>query len=284
MISNYIREKLDINKVNNINDFINVVREECQKIIVYSLGKTDFFNHVAFYGGTCLRLFHNLNRYSEDLDFNVIENIDDIDLNYYAKKAIIDLNSFGFQSSIKTKSEYDIGEMRRRYFNIPIYEIATSYFNKTTFNKEQSISIKLEISTNYVPGAHYERKVLNAPFFATVLCFDYPSLFSGKICALLARNWPNREKGRDFYDYMFYLSNNIKYNSEYLISKLSNSLKTDPKKLTLDGLKEMLRNRFEDTDFNAVKRDIASFAIDRFSVESINKESFVLSVDLLQCE
>ena len=83
---------------------------------------------------------------------------------------------------------------------------------------------------------------------------------------------------------MFYLSNNIKYNSEYLISKLSNSSKMNPKELTLDGIKEMLRNRFEDTDFNAVKRDIASFAIDRFSVESINKESFVLSVDLLQCE
>ena len=63
MINSYINNQLKKNNVNTITGFINVIREECQKIILYSLSKTDFFKYVAFYGGTCLRLFHNLNRY-----------------------------------------------------------------------------------------------------------------------------------------------------------------------------------------------------------------------------
>lgn len=282
MINNYIKEKLSVNNVNSVESFTNVLREECQKLILYSLGKTDFFNHVAFYGGTCLRIFHNLNRYSEDLDFNVINNNFEIDLDYYSKRCLIDLEAFGFNPQVKTKEQYDMGEMRRRYIVIPIYDITSEYFQRPIVNREQNISIKIEISTNYSSGPQYERKLLNSPLFSPILCFDYPSLFAGKLCAILTRNWQNREKGRDFYDYMFYLSNNIQFNQEYLKSKLSYTLNINTDNLTLEDVKRMLINRFNETNFDMVKKDIMTFVIDNYSLDSINKENFILSVDLLK--
>lgn len=282
MINNYIKGKLEANKVDSIEGFVNIIREECQKIILYSLGKTDFFNNIAFYGGTCLRIFHNLNRYSEDLDFNVTKSNVDINLNNYVDKCLIDLESYGFNPEIKTKEQYDEGEIRRRYINIPIRDLTYDYFNKHVVNKEQNISIKVKISTEYNEGANYERKLLSSPLFSPILCFDYPSLFAGKLCALLTRNWKNREKGRDFYDYMFYLSNDIKFNFDYLKSKLSYSLNMDATNLSLEQLKEMLIKRFNETNFDLVKKDIMTFVINPNSLDSINKETFLLSVDLLK--
>lgn len=282
MINLYIKEKLAASNVATINEFINVIREECQKIILYSLGKSDFFNHVAFYGGTCLRIFHNLNRYSEDLDFNVLHENEEIYLDKYMNQARRELESFGFSPSIKSKEEYDVGEIRRRYIIIPIFDIANEYFGRSIINKEQNISIKLEVSTDYSSGATYERKLLASPLFSTILCFDYPSLFASKLCALLARNWPNREKGRDFYDYMFYLSNGVKYNQDYLRNKLSYSLKHDYSGLSLDDLKEMLLKRFNETNYDLVKKDIVTFVINPDSLDSISKETFTLSVDLIK--
>ena len=282
MINNYIKEKLTTNNVKNSNDFINVIREECQKIILYSLSKTDFFNHAAFYGGTCLRIFHNLNRYSEDLDFNVINDNEDISLDKYVDRIVNDLEAFGFKPDIKTKEQYDTGDIRRRYVIIPIYELSYEYFDKALFNKEQNISVKIEVNTQYSLGATYERKLLNSPLFATILCFDYPSLFAGKIHALLVRNWPNREKGRDYYDYMFYLSNGIKYNLLYLKSKLINSSTIDDKELTNGEVKEMLFKRFSDTNYEMVKKDVVTFVINPDNLDSINKETFTLSTDLLE--
>ena len=281
MINLYIKQKLIDNNTSTLNEFINVIREECQKIILYSLGKTDFFNHFAFYGGTCLRIFHNLNRYSEDLDFNVLNKDEDVFLNKYMNHVCKDLESFGFDPSVKTKEEYDIGEIRRRYIIIPIFNIVNEYFERGIINKEQNISIKLEVSTDYPVGATFERKLLTSPLFSTILCFDYPSLFAGKLCALLARNWPNREKGRDFYDYMFYLSNEVKYNQDYLRYKLSYSLKEDYTAITLQELQMMLLKRFNDTNFDLVKKDIITFVTNPASLDSINKETYMLSVDLI---
>lgn len=276
MINNYIKEKLDLNNVRTLDQFINIIREECQKIILYSLSKTDFFSKVAFYGGTCLRIFHNLNRYSEDLDFNIIKPNLEIDLDDYLEQTVIDLEAFGFKTIIRSKEQYDQGEMRRRYVTIPIYDFATEYFKIPVTNKEQVLSIKLEISTNYIDGGRYERKLLSSPLFSNILCFDYPSLFAGKLCALINRNWRNREKGRDYYDFMFYLSHEIKLNFEYIKSKLGIS------SLTLNQVKEMLIDRFNDTNFDSVKDDVGAFVIGNYDLDSFNKNNFIQAVELLQ--
>ena len=282
MISKYKLEKLEQNNVKDITSLSNVIREECQKIVLFSLAKTTFFNNVAFYGGTCLRIFHNLDRFSEDLDFAVTKEDVDINLDEYMPQCILGLESFGIKAYITSKESYDKGEIRRRYFKIPFYNLVKEYLN-IEINPEQNLSIKLEVSTIYVPNAITENKLLNSPQFVNVKCYDYPTLFAGKLNALICRNWRSREKGRDYYDFMFYISQNVKFNISYFKSKLSLSLDKDCSNLELKDVKEMIISRLNDTDYDSVKKDIIDFVDNPSSLDSIQKELFISAVDLIQC-
>ena len=67
----------------------NVEQEVMQRIALAGLHRGGFFQHAAFYGGTCLRIFHNLPRFSEDMDFSLIEKRDDIHLEDYFPAIIL---------------------------------------------------------------------------------------------------------------------------------------------------------------------------------------------------
>jgi predicted nucleotidyltransferase component of viral defense system len=284
MINNYILESLKLNNPKNLNEFENVLREITQKIILYALSGTSFFKNVVFYGGTCLRIFHNLDRFSEDLDFQVISENYKLDFDQYMSKCINVLESYGLKSTVYTKPDYDIGEVRRRYIKISHYDLANEYFGKISMNKEKLVSIKIEVSTKYIPGAKYEMKLLNSPMFSNVYCFDYSSLFAGKLNALITRNWRERTKGRDYFDYMFYLSHNVKFNLEYLKNKLKYSLDKDTSKFTIDNIKELLKNKFEESDFDSLKADIIPFVKADYDINNIDKVMFINSIEYLECD
>lgn len=89
--------------------------------------------------------------------------------------------------------------------------------------KNSKIKIKFEIDTLPPKGATFETKyrLLPAPYSINVC--DEPSLFAGKIHAVIYRSWKSRVKGRDLYDYVFYLSHSSKFNLYYLEEKLRES-------------------------------------------------------------
>lgn len=283
MINNYIIENLKINNPTNLIEFENDLREIAQKIILSALSKTSFFRHVAFYGGTALRVFHGLMRFSEDLDFQVTEKDFNLNLDECMKVCVNTLSSYGLNPFVYTKEEYDKGEVRRRYIKIPCFEIANEYFEKISMDKEKLVSIKIEISTLYVEGAQYEMKLLPSPVFSNILCFDYSSLFAGKLHALISRNWRERVKGRDYFDYMFYLSHDVSFNLNYLKNKLSNSMEKDTSTFTLDDIKELLKEKFESVDYNLIKNDILPFVRSKDNLDNLNKEMFIASIELLKC-
>lgn len=284
MINNYILESLKLSNPKNIYEFENAFREISQKIILYALAQTSFFKNVAFYGGTCLRIFHGLDRFSEDLDFQVISEDYKLDFDQYISKCITVLESYGLKSIVYSKSNYDSGEVRRRYIKISHYDIASEYFGKINMNKEKLLSIKIEVSTVFIPGAKYEMKLLNSPMFSNIYCFNYESLFAGKLNALITRNWRERTKGRDYYDYMFYVSHNIKINLDYLKNKLKYSLNKDTSDYTIDDIKELLKEKFEQTDLNSLKSDIIPFINTDYNIDNINKELFISSLEYLGVE
>ena len=108
-----------------------------------------------------------------------------------------------------------------------------------------------------------------------VKLFDKESLFAGKIHACLCRNWQSRIKGRDFYDYVFFLSMNAKVNLDYLKAKLINSNFIDEKyDLNIDNLKNFLNQKFENTDFNEAKKDVLPFIKDKTKIDLWNKDFF----------
>lgn len=282
MINNYILQSLNINKVSNIEELENVLRELIQEISLCALARKGLFNKVAFYGGTCLRIFYRLGRFSEDLDFNVIK--DNVEFNWddYIGSCKDAIESFGLSTTIHKKEGYDNGEIRRRIIKVRYYELAKEYLGDVQMNKEQLLSVKLEVSMQYTHGASYDVKTLVSPNFANVLCYDFNSLFAGKLCALLTRGWAHRVKGRDFYDYMFYLNNKAKLNIVYLKNKLENSLGEKINNISLDYIKEMLRDKFKSTDFESVRRDIKPFVNDKHILDAITLETFMNSVDSLE--
>lgn len=199
-------------------------------------------------------------------------------------KCITVLESYGLKSIVYSKSDYDSGEVRRRYIKISHYDIASEYFGKINMNKEKLLSIKIEVSTVFIPGAKYEMKLLNSPMFSNIYCFNYESLFAGKLNALITRNWRERTKGRDYYDYMFYVSHNIKINLDYLKNKLKYSLNKDTSDYTIDDIKKLLKEKFEQTDFNSLKSDIIPFVNTDYNIDNINKELFISSLEYLGVE
>lgn len=282
MINSYIKEFLNENNVNSIAKLEDYMREMIQKLVLCGLSQTSFFQKAAFYGGTCLRIFHNINRFSENLDFTLIDENADFNWNDYIGTCVELLSSYGLAVEVYSKDEYDVGEIKRRYIKMPIYDMVKEYLGDESVNKERKISVKIELSTDCVKGATLEANTITSPILANIVCYDYPSLFAGKIGAVLTRNWRSREKGRDFYDYLFYIDNEVRINMEYLKNKLFYSLKQDMSSLTIDELKQVLLERFNNIDYKTAKMDLIRFVDSEKIDEIIKPESFMQSISKLK--
>ncbi len=281
MINNYVLESLKQNNVNDALSFENVLRELAQKIILYALSRTSFFKKAAFYGGTCLRIFHNLQRFSEDLDFAITDESEEFSWDDYMTICVRTLESYGLSVEIGSKLEYDEGEVRRRYIKIPCYEIAKEYFGRELFHKDKKLSIKMKVSTWYIPGAKYSLETLTSPMITNILCHDRATLFAGKICAVMNRAWNGRLKGRDFYDYISYITLGVKYNSEYLKNKCARSLEINANEVTDEWIRQRLLERFESLDYKQLNEDIMPFVDANDLIGEINKDMLASTLKVL---
>ena len=125
--------------------------------------------------------------------------------------------------------------------------------------------------------------MLPAPY--EIQIFDEATLFAGKIHAILCRNYNNHVKGRDFYDYLFYVGKGSKINLVYLENKLKNSRKIDNDKLlTLDMVKNMLKEKFLKVDYESAKEDVKNFIYNKDSLKLWKPELFISTLDELKAE
>lgn len=123
--------------------------------------------------------------------------------------------------------------------------------------------------------------MLPSPYEVKV--FDESTLFAGKIHALICRNYKNHVKGRDYYDYLFYIGKGTKFNLEYLKNKLINTNDNfNKEEITLDKVKELLKERFESVDYELAKKDVSNFILDKNSLNIWKKELFISTLELLE--
>lgn len=194
-----------------------VLREITQEIVLAALGRGDFFKHAAFQGGTCLRIFHGLERFSEDLDFILRKPNPDFDWSDYVIQIKREVEAFGLNFTAKDKSELNAAVKKVFLKEDSLGKVlALQYAPKT--GPARKIRIKLEVDTNPPSGSGCEVKHLEFPFHASVTVQDLPSLFAGKIHALLCRDYT---KGRDWYDFLWYTSRGTPINYRFLTSALS---------------------------------------------------------------
>lgn len=257
----------------------NVIKEVMQEIVLCGLSKAGFFDESAFYRGTALRIFYGLDRFSEDLDFSLLVKNKDFNLEKYFPILKNTVQSFGLNVNFELKNKTNDSNIQSPFLKGDTIEhFLLFYPNELVqgINKNEKVKIKFEIDTMPPGLATYETKFRLLPIPYSVKLYDEASLFSGKIHAIICRSWKSRVKGRDLYDYVFYLSKNTKFNLLHLREKLIESefISRDIE-ITCDSVKEMLINRFNEIDYNAAKADVIPFIKDTSVLDLWSKDFFI---------
>ena len=250
-----------------VYDQKNAVKEIMQEIVLCGLSRAGFFDKVAFYGGTALRIFYNLDRFSEDLDFSLMSENIEFDIKSYFPALEKEVRAFGLNVKFEEKEKTIDTNIRSAFLKGNTREhLLLFYSTESEFAcipKNEIIKIKFEVDVNPPSYASFERKYRLLPMPYEVNLYDESSLFAGKIHAVIGRSWENRVKGRDLYDYVFYLSRGIKVNRKHLRERLIQSGHiNNQSECNIDDIKQMLYKRFCVIDFEQAKRDVEPFIRD----------------------
>ena len=279
-MNNIIEQMLTKYEIKNTTDEINALKEIIQEIILSGLSRSDFFDKASFYGGTALRIFYKLDRFSEDLDFALITPDVSFDLSKYFIYIEKELKSYGLNLEIIHKNKKLDSNISSAYVKGNTLEHILKFFPNTLNHKYnhllKDLKIKFEVDINPPSGARYEEKYKLLPIPHQVKLYDKESLFAGKIHAILCRNWNSRTKGRDLYDYVFFLANGINVNIELLNNKLiaSNYLKSYSE-FNIDVLKNLLIEKFNEIDYKEAKEDVLPFIKNIDSINIWSKDFFI---------
>ncbi|MCI7653339.1 MAG: nucleotidyl transferase AbiEii/AbiGii toxin family protein [Bacteroidales bacterium] len=228
----------------------NAIFEVNQQVILAGLYNGGFFDEAAFYGGTCLRIFHGLQRFSEDMDFSLLASSDNFDFTKYFQPVKDMFEIVGRKVEITKKDKHSFGKVESAFLkdNTDVYDI--------TFQTEKSIRIKIEVDTNPPLKFNTEQKLLLLPESFMTKCFTLPDLFAGKMHALVFRAWKNRVKGRDWYDFEWYVKHRVPLDFNHLSERI---LQFNGKSVSRDEFMDLLRQRLASTDINMVKADVVPF-------------------------
>ena len=264
-------------KTNSIEEKKNALKEIVQEVALCGLSRAGFFKNVAFYGGTALRIFYGLDRFSEDLDFSLIEPNENFELKPYFSSLEKELSSLGLQFSIEEKQKTQDSAIKSAFLKGNTKEHTLNvYGSDLNINSNEVIKIKFEIDTNPPPFATFENKYRLLPSSYQVKLYDMPSLFAGKLHAVICRSWKNRIKGRDLYDYVFYLANNATVNLSHLRARLEDTrIITKDSNFEFKDLLSMLKERFETIDFEQAKQDVLPFVADKTKLDLWGKDFFM---------
>ena len=268
------------------NDRKNSIKEVVQDIVLCGLARAGFFQKAAFYGGTALRIFYGLDRFSEDLDFSLMSIDHNFKLDEYLPVVEKELNSYGFRFKAETKTKSKESDVLSAFVKGNTKEhILLCYADEQLANTivgSEMIKVKFEVDTTPPPYAGYERKFRLLPIPYEINLYDMPSLFAGKVHAVICRAWKNRIKGRDLYDYVFYLSHQTPINLKHLNARLVDSDFEDVSLNTsLDEVKSILYRRFEMIDYSQAKNDVLPFIHNPASLDVWSKDFFCAITDSL---
>lgn len=274
-----IEQMLEKYTLHTIEDKKNAIKEILQEVTLAGLARTDFFKHAAFYGGTTLRIFYGLNRFSEDLDFTLLEPVKDFDFNKYIPAVNEAVEALGLAFEANTKKKRSDTNVRSAFLKGNTLKQFLVFYPKSEYlgqiHKNEKIMIKFEIDVNPPKFATTEFKYGLLPNNYRVKVYDLPTLFAGKLHAVIARKWGNRIKGRDFYDYVFYLAKDTPVNIKHLEARLKQTMTIEEDVvLTLPLLKSILNSRFDEIDFDLAKKDVAPFIQDVDELEIWSRDFF----------
>lgn len=245
------------------NAKLNALREYLQAYTLRIMHDEGVFRTTAFLGGTALRFLYNLPRFSEDLDFSLAKGREHR-FSELIKKVEKELGSAGYNAVATCNEKKTVYDSFIQFESL-LYEAGISPL------KSQKFSIKIEIDTNPPEGAIFKTDIVNKYFPIAFLSYDLPSLFSGKINAILCRKYT---KGRDFFDLGWYLSKWKELSPNFIL--LENGLRQMGWKSKIpapDTWKNFLYEVVKKADWNKVRQDVENFLENPHDLEIFTKEN-----------
>lgn len=253
----------------------NAIFEVNQQVILAGLYNGGFFDVAAFYGGTCLRIFHGLQRFSEDMDFSLLVPDEKFDFTKYFQPIINEFAVIGREVEIKKKNKKNFGKVESAFLkdNTDVYDIS--------FQTDKSIKIKIEVDTQPPLGFSTEQKLLLLPHSFMTRCFTLPDLFAGKMHALVYRTWKNRVKGRDWYDFEWYVRHNIPIDFTHLAERV---LQFNNEVIEQDMFIIKLKEKLSSANINQVKKDVLPFVRNPKELDIWSNDYFLQLADMIRFE
>jgi len=244
-----------------------------QQLILSGLYRGGFFEKAAFYGGTCLRIFHGLQRFSEDMDFSLLERDDDFDFTNYFQPIIDTFAMVGRVVTIQKKDKRTLGKVESAFLkdNTDVYNLS--------FQTEKTVKVKIEVDTNPPLGFHTEQKLLMMPSSFMTRCVSLPDLYAGKMHALVFRAWKTRIKGRDWYDFEHYVRHQVPLHYSHLQQRIQ---QFNGELLSKEEFTDKLRERLRSADIESVKQDVLPFVWNADELKIWSNDYFLQLADRIR--
>jgi predicted nucleotidyltransferase component of viral defense system len=268
-------------------DYENALKEIIQEVALLGLWRSKFFEHAAFYGGTALRILYGMDRFSEDLDFSLLQPNREFSLKPYLKAIEVELTAMGFDVRVERKKKSIETAVESAFIkagtqeNLFRVQVPASITQRA--HRQAQLNIKLEVDTDPPAGFETEARTLLQPIPFSVNTYQKPDLFAGKVHAILQRNWKGRVKGRDYYDFVWYVARGVPVRLGHLQQRLVQSGAWSPsRKLTQEDLQSLLSKKLSTVDIKAAKDDVLPFLRDSAEVRLWSHEFFTSLVSQLK--
>ena len=252
-----LERKLKEYNVQTKQEEINALKEIYQEIALCGLSRSNFFKVGAFQGGTCLRILYGIERFSEDLDFILLSTEKEFNWMHYLQYIENEFSSLGLKIQIMDRSNAE-GPIKRAFLKNDSFGKILQVKHKLLPSDKQIIKIKLEIDINPPAGSKYQTNYMSYPYPFSIVSQNLPSLFASKCHCLFCRKYI---KGRDWFDLLWYISNKVKINYEYLSNALFQAGQYKNQKLKIDKqwIITNLRKNIMKIDWDSIKREIKPF-------------------------
>lgn len=277
-MSTIFEQMLSRYEIKTNEDRHNALHEVTQQITLSGLNRAGFFNSAAFYGGTCLRIFYNSQRYSEDMDFSLLEKNEKFSLEKYFDAIQSEFKAFGREVSITRRNKKHASPIESAFLkdNTEILNIE--------FQTERIVKIKIEVDKDPPLFFKTESKLLLLPYSFMTRCFTIPGLFAGKMHAMLFRSWKNRVKGRDWYDLEWYIRHGFSIDFRHLKERSLQSGYTGTDEFTKEICIDLLKHKIANTNIEMVKADVLPFIRNTNDLEIWSTEYFLQLIDMIKFE
>jgi predicted nucleotidyltransferase component of viral defense system len=273
---NLFEQMMSRYEIQTNNDYTNALHEVMQQIALAGLYRSGFFDKAAFYGGTCLRIFHGVQRFSEDMDFSLLQPDESFMLENYFESIIGEFKALGRNVVINRKIKKNESNVESAFLKDD-----TAIYN-LLFTTEHAIKIKIEVDINPPLGFSTEPKLLLLPYSFMTRCYTLPDLYAGKMHALLFRNWKNRVKGRDWYDFEWYVRNNIVLDFKHLSERTYQFGSMKDGELSQESFKVLLKEKISHTNIDLVKADVRPFIRNPQEMDIWSVDYFIQLVDMIR--